>query len=97
MVQETKTRGGKEEERAGGANSTTSGGEHMHQPDHVLPGTRNGVLSDLPLRTVVAPIYLSGQCAYHTELSYISTGTFLGTHPDLQTIQSDYTTATSRC
>ena len=63
MVQETGTRGGKEEEEgAGGANSTTSGGEHMHQPDHVLPGTRNGACHDLSHRTVLAPIYHTERC-----------------------------------
>ena len=49
--------------------------------------TQNGACSDLPLGLMRLP----------TELSYISTGTFPGTHsPDIQTIQSDYTTATSR-
>ena len=56
MVQETGTRGGKEEEEwAGGANSTTSESERMHQPDHVLPGVRNGACSDLPLGLMRLP------------------------------------------
>ena len=34
----------------------------MHQPDHVLPGTRNGACSDLSHRTVLAPIYHTERC-----------------------------------
>ena len=37
-------------------------GRAMHQPDHVLPGTRNGACSDLPHRTVLSPIYHTERC-----------------------------------
>ena len=57
--------------------------------------------------TVLAPIYHTERYLLRStsranaltiqNFSYISTGTFLGTHsPDLQSIQSDCTTATSR-